>query len=176
MLKKIRKGDMNISIDNEQDGDIVIDDIDAQKREDVENVDYESENDSETEESSSNKAKDKIKKRNKKLVIDLNDNNDEIIRNPGRLSKKATLFFDQPLFKKVMEEYDEHSETRKSEYDAKNDPKSTPKKTDEDVDYVKNFQANDKDSALKFHNTSLKRKSEEVRNKKKRHYLVINFS
>lgn len=56
MLKKIRKGDMNISIDNEQDDDIMIDDIDAQKKdlhkyeqsdniEDMEDVDYESEND-----------------------------------------------------------------------------------------------------------------------------------
>ncbi|GBB89379.1 hypothetical protein RclHR1_16040001 [Rhizophagus clarus] len=249
MLKKIRKGDMNISIDNEQDDDIVIDDINAQKDKyeqndnigDMEDVDYDSENDityleqemdelyeqykeykaerdakyrvkkmreendivqtfdkgddddsesgdytlpnnadystsdnddSETEESFSNKVKDKIKRKNKKLVTNLDyDDYDETIRSPGELSKKATLFFDQPLFKKVMEEYDENkelSETKKNEYDTNDDPKLMPKmkkiienSKDDDYDYVKNFQVIDKDSRSKTNNKLLKHKAEE---------------
>ncbi|CAB4487938.1 hypothetical protein RhiirA1_425499 [Rhizophagus irregularis] len=253
MLKKIRKGDMNISIDNEQDDDIMIDDIDAQKKdlhkyeqsdniEDMEDVDYESENDityleqemdelyeqykeykaerdakyrvkkmreendivqtfdkgddddsesedyappdntdystsddddSETEKSFSNKVTNKIKKKNNKLVINLDyDDDNETIRSPVELSKKATLFFDQPLFKKVMKEYDENkelSETKKSEYDANDDLKLPSKKNkiiknskaDGDEDYVKNFQVIDKDSDSKIRSESLKRKAEE---------------
>jgi hypothetical protein len=56
MLKKIRKGDMSIPIDNERDDDIVIDSIDVQKKDlhkyeqndnidDMEDVDYDNEND-----------------------------------------------------------------------------------------------------------------------------------
>jgi hypothetical protein len=134
--------------------------------------------DSETEESFSNKVRDKIGKKNKKLVTNLGYDDDETIGIPGELSKKATLFFDQPLFKKVMEEYDENkelSETRKSEYDANDNSKLTPKKNkiienfkaDDDDDYDRNFQATDKDSASKIHNKSLKRKAEEVRIRRK---------
>lgn len=141
------------------------------------NTDYSTsdDGDSETETSFSNKVTDKIKKKNNKLVTNLDyDDDDETIRSPGELSKKATFFFDQPLFKKVMKEYDENkelSETRKSEYDTNDDPKLTPKKnkiienskTDGDEDYVKNFQVIDKDSDSKIRNESLKRKAEEVR-------------
>ncbi|RIA92491.1 Spb1 C-terminal domain-containing protein [Glomus cerebriforme] len=252
MLKEIRKGDMNISIDNEQDGDIVVDDIDAQKKnlqrsdntENMENLDYDSENDityleqemdelyeqyrehkaehdtkyrvkkmreekdivqtsdgggdddddseaggyalpnniddlptsseddSETEVSFSNKAKDKIKKKDTKLVRDLyEEEKEKNTQRPGRLSKKATLFFDQPLFKKVMEEYDEnkeYSKTRKSEINANNDSKSEKNKIintesgkDEDKDDVKDFQDINKDSASNTHNKSLIHKAEE---------------
>jgi hypothetical protein len=107
-----------------------------------------SEDGSETEESSD--CKDKINK-NRKLITDLNDGEDEeMSRSSDRLSKKATLFFDQPLFRKAMEESDMRNyKTESGKY--------------EDEEDVKSFQVYEKDSASNIHNKSLKRKAEAVR-------------
>ena len=110
-------------------------------------------------------SKDKVNK-NRKLITDLNDDKDEeITRSSDGLSKRATLFFDQPLFRKVMEECDEskknseHSKTRKLSNDMENSTTESEKYEDEKD--VKNFQVFD--SAC---NKSLKRKAEAVRKSK----------
>jgi|SRR6266498_461016 len=151
---------MNVVIDDEQDdGDIMVDDIDG--------------------DSFNSKAKNKVKEKNKKLLTDLNDEEDEEeTQSPSELSKKAALFFDQPLFKKVMEkydenkEYDQNSKTKNIKSDANNDPKPAPEKNK----LVENEPEKDEEENIKISQVnekkSLKRKAEAVRKNK---YTYIYF-
>ncbi|CAI2164310.1 11166_t:CDS:10 [Funneliformis geosporum] len=125
-----------------------------------------SEDDSEVESFNSNKVKNKAKKKNKNLLTDLNDDEDEErSQSPSGLSKKATLFFDHPLFKKVMEEYDENKEHDQSSLAKKiqNDENNDLNLTTEEYKLVESSRSEpERDESQVNKNKSLKRKVEAI--------------
>ncbi|KAG9289266.1 hypothetical protein G9A89_007511 [Geosiphon pyriformis] len=95
------------------------------------------------------------KKRKRKLITYLNGDDDGKIIQAGQLSKKASLFFDQPLFKGVLEEEsdrDKNDELIKANF---NSEMYEPK------DLVES-KSLEKQGSLLENNQSLKRKADEM--------------
>ncbi|CAG8634514.1 3055_t:CDS:10, partial [Acaulospora morrowiae] len=86
------------------------DDSDTEENVMSQSEEYSSSNDSDTEhEEDKNKIKaNGLTKKKKKLLTDLTEDKKDVenIKIPGALSKKATVFFDQPLFKDFGQEND----------------------------------------------------------------------
>ncbi|CAG8526685.1 16478_t:CDS:10 [Funneliformis caledonium] len=168
-VKKMREENeewnANLTSDKGDDCDSVTSDYAMPRNTNTYDSSSSSEDDSEEESFNSHKVKNKAKK-NKKLLTDLNDDEgEEKPQSPSGLSKKATLFFDQPLFKKVMEEYDEkkeHDQNSKAEK-IQSDENKDLKLSTEEIKLVENSRSEPERDESQFNkNKSLKRKAEAV--------------
>ncbi|CAG8711923.1 13304_t:CDS:10, partial [Gigaspora rosea] len=91
---------------------------------------------------SSNELKEEPTKKKKKLITNLNESDDDSkVKTPGGLSKNATLFFDNPLFKNVLNDYDNEknqkiNQSNKEDYikNKEDDGKSDKNNEDSDSD------------------------------------------
>ncbi|CAG8615150.1 24845_t:CDS:10, partial [Racocetra persica] len=139
-----------------------------------------SDNDSELENESFNELKSEPAKKKKKLLTDLSDD-DSKVQTVGCLSKKTMLFFDNPLFKDVLENYDnENHKTNQSdeedfikndEYDEKfdksNDDSDLNSKDGSDLnleDETNSDVSDVKDDIAELNGHSLKSKADDVSN------------
>ncbi|CAG8608225.1 19166_t:CDS:10 [Cetraspora pellucida] len=119
-----------------------------------------SDSNSELENETSNKLKSEPPKKKKKLLTNLSDD-DSKVQKVGGLSKKATLFFDNPLFKDVLKNYDnENHKTNQSDEEEfikneKFNEKSDKSNDDSDLNLEDNSDLNsDDDSNLNLEDDS----------------------
>ncbi|CAG8756944.1 3129_t:CDS:10, partial [Gigaspora margarita] len=132
-----------------------------------------SDSNSESENDSSNELKEEPTKKKKKLITNLNESDDDSkVKMLGGLSKNATLFFDNPLFKNILDDYDNENnqkinQSNKEDY-MKNkeiDGKSDENNEDSDPDSkdeTKIDVSNVKYDIIKSNGHSLKRKTDDV--------------
>ncbi|KAF0360969.1 FtsJ-domain-containing protein [Gigaspora margarita] len=128
-----------------------------------------SDSNSESENDSSNELKKEPTKKKKKLITNLNESDDDSkVKMLGGLSKNATLFFDNPLFKNILDDYDNENNQKINQSNMKNkeiDGKSDKNNEDSDSDSkdeTKIDVSNVKDDIIKSNGHSLKRKTDDI--------------
>ncbi|CAG8447215.1 11599_t:CDS:10, partial [Scutellospora calospora] len=131
------------------------------------------ESDSESENISTNELKREPIKKKKKLLTSLS-NDDSKIKTPSGLSKRAVLFFDNPLFKDALEDCDNEinqniDQSNEKDYIDNKEPSEQSNKNDEypdsnSKDGMNIDVSNVKDDLIKSNSYSLKRKADDVSN------------